>query len=231
MVADEQTQLVADVVLQPAALDVKHLVKGPGNVETRSVAVGELGPAVELLAGEPALVRESEFQLVAVVRRCRRAQNRIDLGDGHLGDTLHRVHHLLLLALQLVLIGQMLPFAAAAQAEVLTHRLHTQLTRLHQTLDMPLGIAMLLAVDLQINHVARSPKRHKHHQVVPAAQALPLGRHTRYLKTLNYRNIFLLSHCECKGTTKTINLVKLYLILMKEQQMQIQKKVKQLFFL
>ena len=190
--ADEQAQLVAQLVLQPAALDVQHLVKGPGDVETRRIAVRELHAAVELLAREPTLVREREFQLVAVVGcRCR-AQNRVDGGDGHLGNALHRVHHLLLLALQLVLVGQMLPLAAAAQPEVLAHGLHTQLTGLHQPLDMPLGIAVLLAVDFQVDHVARSTIGHKHHQVVPAAQALALGRHARYLKILNYRNIFLL---------------------------------------
>ena len=194
VIADEQAQLVADVVLQPAALDVQHLVKGPWNVETRRIAVGELLAAVELLTREPALVAEGEFQLVAVMGGHRRAQNRVDGGDGHLGNALHRVHHLLLLALQLVFVWQMLPLAAATQPEVLTHRFHTQLAGLHQTLDMPLGIAVLLAVDFQVNHVARSAIRDKHHQVVPAAQALALGRHARYLKILNYRNIFLLSH-------------------------------------
>ena len=39
VVADEQSHLVADVVLQPAALDVEHLVKGAGDVEARRIAV------------------------------------------------------------------------------------------------------------------------------------------------------------------------------------------------
>ena len=169
-------------------------------METRRIAVGELRPTVELFSGEPALVGESELQLVAVVRRRCRAQDGIDGRDGHLGDTLHGVNHLLLLALQLVLVGQMLPLAAAAQPKVLTHRLHAQLTRLDQALDMPLGKAMLLAVNLQVNHITWSAKRHKHHQVVPAAQALTLGCHARNLKILNNRNIFFLSHRGCKGT-------------------------------
>ena len=204
IVADEQAQLVADVVLQPASLDVEHLVKGSRDVEARRIAVGKLLSAFELLAGEPALVAEGKFQFVAVMGRHRRAQDGIDGGNGHLGDALHGIDHLLLLALQLVLIGQMLPLAAATQAEVLTHRLHAQLAGLDQTLDVALGKTVLLAVDLQVDHIARSAKGDKHHQVVPAAQTLALGRHTRYFKILNYRNIFFLSHRGCKITKKFI---------------------------
>ena len=170
-------------------------------METSRIAVGELHTTVELLAGEPALVGEREFQLVAIMGRHRRAQDGIDGGDGHLGNTLHGIDHLLLLALQLVLIGEVLPLAAATQAEVLAHGLHAQHAGLDHAVDVALGKTVLLAVDLEVNHVARSAKRHKHHQVVPAAQALALGRHARYLKILNYRDIFLLlSHRGRKGT-------------------------------
>ena len=134
--------------------------------------------------------------------RRRRAQNGVDGRYRHLSDAFHGINYLLLLALQLVVIGQVLPLAAATQPKVFAHRCHAQRAGLDQALDMPLGKAVLLAVNLQLDNIAGSTKRHKHHQVVPAAQALSLGSHARNLKTLNYRNIFLLSHCDRKSTKK-----------------------------
>ena len=88
----------------------------------------------------------------------------------------------------------MLPLAAAAHPEVLAHRSHTKTTGAHHALDVALGITVLLAVNLHINHVARSAKGHKHHKVVPPPQALALGGNTSNLEILQQRQIFLLSH-------------------------------------
>ena len=169
-------------------------------METGGITVGEVGTAVELLTGKPALVGEGKFQLVAIMSRHRRAQNGVDGRNRYLGDTLHGVHDLLLLALQLVFIGQVLPLAAATQAEVLTHGFHAQRAGLDHAVDVTLGEAVLLAVDLQVDDVARCTEGDKYYKVVPAAEALALGCNARYLKILNYRNVFLLSHRGCKGS-------------------------------
>ncbi len=78
----------------------------------------------------------------------------------------------------------MLPTASAAYGEMLAPRLNPDVRRHDKTLDMPLGIRLLLAVELHVGHVARCAKRDKHHHVIDAGQGIALGRHVGYLDPL-----------------------------------------------
>ena len=198
VIAQEEADAVADVVLKPAFLNVEHLVKATRDVEPHGVAVGELYPTLHLLGGEPALVGEGELELVAVEGGFLRPQDGRNLGQRHLSDALQGVDHLLLLAAKLVVIGQMLPLAAATHAKVLAHGLHTQRAGLGELVNHPLAIAVLLARDLHPSNIAWRSIGDEHHQVVPAPQALALGCHSCYLKVLKQRQIFLLSHRSIK---------------------------------
>ena len=101
------------------------------------------------------------------------------------------VGYLLLFVLQLLLIGQHLPFAAAAYAKVRTKRLHTQWRWLHQFQHFPFGIALFVFEYQHIHHIAGYGVGYKQYLAVfqvRYAFALRCVRLNRYI--LN-RNFFL----------------------------------------
>ena len=82
-----------------------------------------------------------------------------------MSDSSQVILHLLLLPFELLRVGQYLPFAAAAHAVVLAHRLAALLRRLHHTCHARLHKRVLLLRHLQIDDVARHAVRHKAHHV------------------------------------------------------------------
>ena len=77
IVAYSIAYLVGDIHLQPALLDGQYFVEGSCDVEPHDVAL-VLHLLRHLLAGEPALVAESEFQFVTVLLRLGGADNWTD---------------------------------------------------------------------------------------------------------------------------------------------------------
>ena len=137
-----------------------------------------------LLGGHPALVGTAELQLVTILLRLRRTQDRPARRQLHLSDTLQGIHHLLLLPAQLLAVGQTLPLAAAAYTEMRTEGLGPQFAALVKPHSHSLGIVMLLARQLQIHHIAGHHIGNKHHQVVNTYKGLAFGSHIRYLHRL-----------------------------------------------
>ena len=73
----------------------------------------------------------------------------------------------------------MLPFASAANAEMLAHRSLTDVALLDKAHHFGLAIMMLLTTHLQVDNVSRRCKRHKDHHVVDTSEGLSFGRHIR----------------------------------------------------
>lgn len=191
-ILDEQAQLVGQSVLQMAPLDVEHLVKRSRDVESGSIAVGKFLAAVELLECEPASVGKCVLHLIAVVPYLLGAEYRSDFRERYLGYALKAVLHLLLLVLQLILVGQMLPAATAAYAEMLASRLYSYVRRLCQLLDPSFGIAFLFTGQLHPGHVAWSSVGYEHHHVVDARYRVALGGHVTYPDSLQHGESFFL---------------------------------------
>ena len=97
------------------------------------------------------------------------------------------VVHLLLLKLQLLLVGQVLPLATAANAEMLAERSRAYITIFYNTYNLALCKRMFLAAYLHVNNVARHAPGHKNYQFVPVEQAFPLGSHGFDGDALKYR--------------------------------------------
>ena len=72
-----------------------------------------------------------------------------------MADTSELVEHLLLLEAQLLVVGQLLPLASSAYAEMTASGRHATVAQLVPLDDFCLGIAVLLAAYLEIDHVAR----------------------------------------------------------------------------
>ena len=92
-----------------------------------------------------------------------------------MSDAGELVVDLLLLHLQLCLVGQILPFATAADAKMLASGYRAYITILDEALHLSLGEAVLLARQLHVDDVARHAEGHKDDKVVPVEQRLPLG--------------------------------------------------------
>ncbi len=104
--------------LQPAFFDVQHFVEHTGDVESQRRGIGDLALFGDLLVGQPAPLGEGELELVAVKPGSGRRQARGDFGQLDLADAGQLVAHLPGFEAQLLLVGKVLPLAAAADAEM-----------------------------------------------------------------------------------------------------------------
>ena len=120
-----------------------------------------LRQALDLLAGEIALVGASEIQLVAVFLGLLRTQYGHALGQLHLGDSLQLLNHLGLLHLQLLRVGEHLPLASAARSKVLAQWFMTQFAGLDEPDHLAVPVVRLLADDTQVDYIAGDAEGHK----------------------------------------------------------------------
>ena len=181
------------IVHEPALLDRQNLVECARDVESYAVHVVKLSALGYLFACEPTLVAASELKLVAILLDMYRTHNRAELGQRYLTDATQLVVYLLLLGLELLGIGKVLPLAAATNAEVLAHRLFAHFALLDESYHFCLAVAVLLLAHLQVDNVARNGKRHEHYHIVDVSQRLALGCHSLNSYVLEYRKRFLFS--------------------------------------
>ena len=129
----------------------------------------------KFLSGEPALVAASELNLVAILRGLHAAHDRAEFREFNLADAGKLVFHLLLLRLNLLLVRQVLPFATTADAEVLAHRLLTDVAFFDEANHLRLAVLMFLLDYLQIYHITWHTERNEDDLVVYSCDALTLG--------------------------------------------------------
>ena len=180
------------VVHQPAFLHRQNLVEGPGDVEADGWHILQaltliLGQCLNLLLGQIALVGTAEVEFIAIGQCLHTAQNRVELRQLHLADTRQLILYLLLLELELFLIGQVLPFTAATNAEMFTERCRAYLTIFYEAHHFALGKGVLLAPYLYVADIAWYTEWHKHHQFLPVEQAFPFSGNCFYRHALKER--------------------------------------------
>ena len=131
------------VIHQPALLNRQYLVECTGDVESHGVLVLYLQSlVVNLLFRHPALVAESELKLVAILLCLYRTEDRHELRQFYLANTLQLVVNLLLLGLQLLFVWQVLPLASAADTKMLAHGHLSHLAKFNKAYHLSLAIAM-----------------------------------------------------------------------------------------
>ena len=188
---DEVANLVAEIVHQPAFLDGVNLVESACDVKAYSIlrmAFLERGHSVvfflwqqgELLGCEPALVAAAELYLVAIFLSLHTSHDRAEVGQFYLSDACELVFHLLLFGLYLLLVGKILPFAAAADAEMLAHRLLTNFAFLDEASHFGFAVFMFLFYYLQVYYVAWYTERDEDNLVVYVRDALALSGYGFY---------------------------------------------------
>ena len=92
-------------------------------MESHGRGIADVARRCDLLARQPAAVGEGEFELVAIELRLRRAEAGRDLGQFDLADARQLIADLFGLEAQLLVVGEILPLAASADAEMLAERL------------------------------------------------------------------------------------------------------------
>ena len=200
---------VGNIILQPALLNVEHLVEEGRDVETHTVPGIGRDTRLDLLFRQPFLVGEGELQFVAVEGRLGRAQDRQHLFRLHLADARQIVEHLFLFVFQLILIRDVLPFATTANTKVLAERFHTVRRVAVEMHGLALCIAVFLASELDIHHITRCHKRNEDHHVVHFGDRFSFSGYICDSYLLQKRQRFLVSsqcyYCfcsnyACKGT-------------------------------
>ena len=161
--------LVVKVIHEPALTNGVDLIEGTRDMEADGsvVAIFE----IEVLVGkfflcEPPTVTATKLEFVAIGCGLDRAKDRRDRRQVDLADTRQLIKDLLLLGFKLLLIGQILPFAAAADAEMLAERLRTHLALLDKVDDTSFSIFVFLTVNLDIHNIAGNAEWHEDHTVV-----------------------------------------------------------------
>ena len=186
-------QAVVQALHECTLLNIKNLVKCSGNMKTKSIHVIILDTRLHLFPCKPALVAERKLQFIAVLTRILGAQDRHYRRKLDLANTCKGIDNLLLLVFELVLIGQTLPFTTTTDAIMLTERLTTFLRIFIELDSLGLGITMLLALHLEVNHITRHHVRHEHNKVIYPCKCLALGRHSCNLHFFKQREFFLFS--------------------------------------
>ncbi len=184
---DFEAYAVGYVGLQPAAVYVEHLVEAAGDMESQRRRRLDLVCAGYLLVGKPAAVGEGKFEFVAIVLRCCRAQARPYLGQLDASYAVELVGHLLRLLPQLLVVGQVLPLAAAANAEVRAERLDAHRRALDEPHRTPLHVTAVPLDYPYVHHVARHGHRHEDHLLLVSTHGLALGGKCSYVQTLDER--------------------------------------------
>ena len=149
-------------------------------METCAVAVVNHLAAGHLLGCEPLAVGKGVFHLVAVFPDVFRALDGRYFRQLDLGYACERVDHLLLFTFKLGRVGQMLPAAATACAEVRAPRGGAHVARLDDAGDAPFGVRFAFLGDLDVDHVARGAVGNEDNHVVDASEGISLGCHACY---------------------------------------------------
>ena len=160
-----------------AVFEVQHLIEHSADVEAQTATVGRRHRFGVFAAKYPPPRREGEFELIAVEILLFAAENGRHCRQFQVADAFQLVHDLLLLGIELHLIGENLPFAAAAFAVVLANRLQPVGRRSHQSLYISLHKALARLAHLHVHHVARHRKRHEQHLAVDVGKTVALRRY------------------------------------------------------
>ena len=118
-------------------------------------------------------VRPGVLQLVAVGVLAHGRHDRLDRRIGQPGDALQRVEHLLLLVLELPLVAQVLPAAAAARAEVRAGRLDAIGPAREPLVCDRLAVTALDALDPRLDAIARERAVDEDDDALMARDATP----------------------------------------------------------
>ena len=97
------------------------------------------------------------------------------------------VIHLLLLELQLFLVRQILPLAAATYTEVRAEWYRAYITIFYKAYNLTLGKLLLLTTELNVTYTYRHTEGYKYHQVIPVEQTFAFSCHRLYTNALKER--------------------------------------------
>ena len=120
----EETDVIGRILLEVAMFDVKNLVEKLAHMEAKThLLLG--GNRVRIHAPrEPTLVGICEFQLVTIVDCLVGGECGTDLWDRKMSKPNQLIFNLFAFRFKLESVGERLPFASAASAEMLAERLH-----------------------------------------------------------------------------------------------------------
>ena len=126
----EIPQKIADIIgrisLQMAMINVQDFIKPAGNMVAECVHFRLTFVAVQhVLIRQPALVRKSIFQFIAVIAGRSRWQNRLNAANLDFCQPLQSICYTFLFEDQLRIITHVLPFAPSTGTKMLTERFGT----------------------------------------------------------------------------------------------------------
>ena len=141
-------------------------------METHRIHAIELSSGFHFLFRQPFLVGKREFELITIESRVFGPFDRKNFFHLDLADACQVVDYLLMLVTNLFLIGEMLPFATAAHAEMFTERHGTQGRIFMKVYGFSLRITMFLTCQLYVDDISGGDKRYEYHHVIHSCDSL-----------------------------------------------------------
>ena len=189
IVAHLVTNLVVQIVHQPAFLNGQNLVEGACNVESDCGYILQaltlvVWQGLNLLLSKVSLVGATKVEFVAILLGMHRTHDGAELWQLNLSDASKLVFHLLLFELNLLLVWQVLPLTTTANTEVSAEWGRAYITIFAESNNFALGKRVLLAANLYIAYIAGHAEWNKHHHVVPMEQAFAFSGNCLYHNTL-----------------------------------------------
>ena len=163
LLVDKMPDAVVDFGHEVAGVDMQHLVKAVGNMESQSGCEGDT--LLHFFGRKPLVVGKGELQFVAVFVYLVAAQDRRDRWQFHMPDAAEVILDLSLFPDELFLVWQDLPFAPTADAIVAATCLAAFGRRGDEACHASLHEGVFLTCDLQIDYITGYAVRHKAHQV------------------------------------------------------------------
>ena len=160
---DKEPNTVGWFRLQIALLQIEDLIEKFADMEAKAATLGVGEPIGIFVRKYPPAVRCGKFKFIPIEFRTFRRECGKDLRNIQMADTHELVVYLASLGFQLERIGEWLPFASPANAEVLAERLQPVCRRLFYLRYNTFKIVLLFLDYPDVHDISRHCERHEHH--------------------------------------------------------------------
>ena len=146
--------LVRNVVLEPAFVDVEHFVEHARDVESDAVELFRAMLFLHIFHGEPFAIAEGVLEFVAVEICFFGTEDRCNFRQLDVTEACEVVNHLFLFVADLFVVREDLPFATTASAVVFAYGFAAFFAVRVELDDATFHVVFLLFEDLEVDYIA-----------------------------------------------------------------------------
>ena len=183
--------LVRNIVLEPAFVDVEHLVEHARDVETDAVELFWAMLFLHVLHSEPLAIRESVLEFVAVEICFFGTEDRCNLRQLDVTEASEVVDYLFLFVPDLFVVRKDLPFATTTSTVVFAYGFAAFFAVRVELDDATFHVVFLLFEDLEVDYIARNGILCENNHIVDLSNSFAFGSDVGDCNFVVDRELFL----------------------------------------